>query len=400
MKKVLYILPFIILIFSCDEDKISNNQAKSFIKYYGGSLMDEGVRVLNLEDGNFLVLGNIETSDNGKQICVFFTDKFGNSTSQIYLYGFKYNDYASAIKKNNEGYVIVGSTEENTKGGQRNVLIIQIGDNGEQKWIKSIADPSANADEVANDFLVLSDQSLVITGYKDSETTNPVILFLKTDPEGNIITFNAKYNEVINCISPTDKSDMFLFAGYTTKKELDITSNQVFIAKWGGVGPFEGGFVLDPTKTDNAAAIGILPQEDGSYIIPCMVKSGDNSYLKVKCITASGKEIIQSWEKYYNENEQYIINYGVSLNNKLYFIGTSGNSVSNSEDGFYGSIVFLEMNNNGQSAVFHYMGDGSSLKGNGFDFTDDKGLIITGANKLNANSMITLIKLNSNYSLQ
>jgi hypothetical protein len=105
------------------------------------------------------------------------------------------------------------------------------------------------------------------------------------------------------------------------------------------------------------------------------------------------------WEKKFDSNDSYLINYGYSDINKMYFIGTTGNQLTGSETEAFGNIVFLEMSVDGNSALFRTFGDGASFQGNGFDLSNDQGIIITGSNKLNENSMITLMKLNNNYSL-
>jgi hypothetical protein len=80
MKNFLFIFfPLILFtILSCDKEEISNKQAESFVKYYGGSLLDEGIRVLSLENKGYLLVGTMETPDIGKQICGIATEEFGN----------------------------------------------------------------------------------------------------------------------------------------------------------------------------------------------------------------------------------------------------------------------------------------------------------------------------------
>lgn len=401
MKKYLIIiLPFIIFITSCDEDRITDIQSESFIKYYGGSLVDEGIRVLSLENGGYLLLGNMETPDNGKQVCVIITDKFGNSVGSANLYGFKYNDYANGIKKNNKGYIIAGTSEENAQGEINNILLIQILENGTLDWIKTIQ-PADNSNEVVNDFLVLSDQSLVLIGYKDiTETNKKRMILIKTDPNGNLNEQPMEFrsdNIIGTGIIGSDKSGYYLIAGYRIIKTSEVTSKKVFITEWQGYGNVL--LYANTSDVDNAYAISIIPQEDGNYIVPCNVTSGDERYIKIIKVSTGIQSIEKLWEKKYKKDEQNIGSYCFSHNNKIFLVGTSTGATDINDEANFGNIFLLEMENDGNLPDFHYMGDGISFQGNGFDFSTDGGYIITGSNKLNQNSMITLIKLKSNYSL-
>jgi hypothetical protein len=395
---------FVFTIISCDKDDISNKQAESFVKYYGGSLMDDGIRVLSLENGGYLLVGNIETADSGKQVCVIVTDEFGNSTGPAELLGFKYNDYASAVKKNNSGgFIIAGSTEESTKGGRRNVLLIQLKQDGSLDWMKSIEDidPANNSNEIATDFLVDDDQSIVITGYWDNPTSqNKQMILLKTDQDGNLLDRIDKFkfeNTVSMAIEKTYESGSYLIAGYKIVNETDLVRSQVFVTKWTQFGGYLN--LINTSDPDNAEAINIIAAENKNYYVLCNVTSESTRQIKIKKVLIENNGIKQVWEKYYGESDQNIVSLGYLQNDKLFLVGTSGIATDATIDETYGSILLVEINNDGSSPIYYYIGDGTSFHGNGFDFTNDQGIILTGKNKINTNSMITLIKLNNSYAL-
>jgi hypothetical protein len=396
MRNYLYILlPLFIIAFSCDEDNVSDSQSESFVKYYGGGFKDEGMRVISLSDGGYLLMGNIATPDKGKDICVIITDKYGNSTGPANLYGGNYDDYGNVIKKNDRGYVIGGSTQE-SKDGKKNIFLVQISENGTELLKKQIS--SKNNEEVY-DLLVLDDQSLVLTGYiTDPETSKNNMLLKKTNDSlaiDSTLIFKdlgfSSSDEVAFSIMKTAVANTYMLAGYTTDRlhPDDATKILQIIHR----NQFNITAIYYPGNIEkNAYAVSLIPQEDNTSYVICNVNTETEKQIKVKKISVSGNKIIQQWEKYYGESESFKASYGFAQSNKLYVIGTSGSDN-------YGNILFLEIDNDGNLTDSRTIGDGFSFQGNGFDFTPDQGIIIAGSNKKNENSLITLIKLKSDYSL-
>jgi len=392
MKKYLIILlPVLLFAFACDEDTISDKQSESFIKYYGGNIKDEGMRVVTLDDGGYLIMANMEIPNRNKDICIIKTDKYGNSFDTANFYGYFLNDYGHTIKKNDQGYIIAGSAEKPGKTIKTNILLVQLDKKGNYLWQDTI---SSTNNQVAYDLLVLNDQSLVMTGYTANENSIKNMIFVKTNSSGKLLQSIKEIgypnsDEVGYSIAQTSDGNSFVLAGYNTGKTSNIDSKRIFIVKTLGVGT---PIPLATNYDEVASAVALVPQENNNFIVLSNVESNDGTFIKATKILVSN-DIKVVWNKTYEENNINLVNYAYAKDNKVYILGTSGTES-------FGSMLLLEINSDGSSPLYHYIGDGSSFSGNGFDFTSDNGVVITGANNINGTSLITLIKLKSNYSLK
>ena len=67
-------------ILSCEQE-MSNEQADSFIKFYGSYLMDEAGDVEVLGNGGYAICGTETSESEGKRMVLIVTDEFGNIRS-------------------------------------------------------------------------------------------------------------------------------------------------------------------------------------------------------------------------------------------------------------------------------------------------------------------------------
>jgi hypothetical protein len=393
-KMRIYLLLFIACLFiasSCNKEEISGKQMATFVKYYGGNQDDEGYKVVSLDNGGYLLMGTMETPDRAKDICIIRTDKYGNSVAPVKLYGNSYNDFGYAIKKNSRGFVIAGSTVTKSSNGKKDILLIQIDENGNEIK-KSTFGTSLN--EEATDFIVESNNNIVLTGYTDStETLTKDLILIKTDSSFKVIghinqVFHAGDDEG-KSITATGKEGVYLLAGYASKIGA-VGESEILIVKWTGVGVPSPYFL---NKDVNAKAINILPLANENYLLTCNIDtSGAKPNLfKVIKIAFNNNSLSTVWNRTYGEKKINRATTCRMLDDKIYILGTAGAN----ED--YGDMFMLVLDNNGNKIQYNYIGDGLSFTGRGFDFTSD-GFIITGANNQNKFSLITLIKVNNNFS--
>jgi hypothetical protein len=386
IKYITAIVLSVFLVWACDETGITDVQQESFLKFYGTGTQDEGMKVIATTDG-YLVMGNIDNPGRGKDICVIQTDKFGNSSGSIKAYGGLWNDIGYAIKPNNQGYIIAGSTQE-TEYSDKDVYLIQIDKQGDTLWTKSY--DGTGLDDEAYDFLILGDSNLVVTGYTQNNNGSKInkdFLFLETDAEGLEPIFKSTgllEDEAANSIVQSD--DGYLFAGYNYN--LNYTSGEytksLLVFRWSETSPWRP---YTHSLGIASEAKSIIQINDNEYIVACMVQltlsNATNIYLLK--MDASGHYL---WEK---EFGKYTLNSvsGLAIHeDALYAVGTSG------ESEIKGNILILRTDLSGNNPTYFDFGDGTSYTGNGFDFTSDGGFIITGANYLNNNSVIALLKLN------
>jgi hypothetical protein len=371
---------------------------ETFVKYYGGNLQNEGYRVISLDNGGYLLMGTMETSDRGKDICIIRTDNYGNSVAPVQLYdgGKNFDDIGYAIKKNSAGYIIAGSTATANNNDKKDILLIQFDENGAEKWRNTLG---TAYNEEAFDFLVTSNNNIVLTGYTDSTSTlSKDMMVVRTDSTFKIIDkinhLSLQGDNVGYSITESGKEGEYVIAGYVTNWR-DATENEIFVVKWTGLGIASPYFLNNYfSKSANAEAISILPAGNENYLLSCNFNDKDSSLIKVIKISFNGNFLDVTWNKNYGKKKINRVGCSRMLNDKIYILGTAG---TNSKFDV-GDILMLIIDSNGNNAQYNYVGDGSSYIGWGFDFTKD-GYIIAGANKQNEFSLVTLIKVNNNFSL-
>jgi hypothetical protein len=374
------------LVWSCDNPAISDLQQKSFIKFYGTGIEDEGMKVITTTDG-YLLMGNIENPGRGKDICIIKTDHYGNSEGPIKVYGGFWDDMGYAIKPDSLGYVIVGSTHQ-TEFSDKDVYVVQIDPQGDTLWTRSY-DRDSHLDDEAYDFLVLDNGHLIITGYTQNNLDNKVskdYLFLETDADGRKIIFEPKgvlADEV--AFSVVKFEDTYLFAGYT---EGAIRSMIVF--RWSGT---TSPYVIIPSSDVISEAKAIIPVNNNEFVVAATVQPDQSAatYIKLMRINATGSII---WEKQFGKLTMNSVSSLAFHNDSLYTVGTT------TDGDTQGDILLIKTDLYGDDPSYFEVGDGVSYEGNGFDFALDGGFIITGANFLNENSVIALIKLDQEGNLR
>ena len=388
----LYIVLLFLVVNSCDKEEFYSGQAETFIKYFGGERPYEGIQVLATDDGGYIVLGNIENSNRRKDICIVRTDMYGNTIGPIKVYGSFYDDYGYAMKKNDAGYIIVGSTKT-TNSSDKQVYLVQIDNSGDTLWTASYGFP---LDDEANDIIVLDNQDLVITGYVKVSENNTDFLVAKFSSLGDSLWMLHLgvpiYNEIGNTII---KAGNYFIIGGTRNNDLTNSSNyNGFLAQVTDMGSTP---LIIPFNTDGSSEINsIVSTGNNAYYAVCTVESESGNESKINIIkfkhdNDNSPETL--WNKEYGERTFNSASYIRANNNSVAVIGTSGTNID------AGDLLLMNIDFEGNSPDYNYVGDGVSFAGRGFDFSSDGGYIITGSNYSIGNSVITLAKLDNEGKL-
>ncbi len=388
--KLLLVL-VLFVIYSCDKEEFYSGQAETFIKYFGGDKPYDGIQVLAADDGGYIVLGNIENLNRRQDICIIRTDMFGNTIGPIKVYGDNYDDFGYAIKKNNAGYIIAGSTKQTTTAPKQ-IYLIQIDNEGDILWTNSFGD---KLDDEANDILVLDNQDLVITGYSKVSENNTDLFVAKASSSGDSIWMHnhgLKFNEVGNTI--VEAGNYFIIGGSRNSGSAENTTQSGYLLQVNNQGqnPLPIYF-----STDGASEItSIVNAGNNNYYAACTLESELRDKSKISIINFkhdNNNNIVTLWSKEYGEGTFNTASYVRSNNNSVTVVGTSGTNIET------GDLLLMNIDLEGNSPEYIYTGDGISFAGKGFDFTSDGGYIITGSNYSNENSVIALAKLNNKGKL-
>ena len=390
-----YIIPSIAMIIllgtACDKYDISSKQSETFIRFYGVGLEDGGMKVITTNEG-YLIMANVENPGSGRDICIITTDEYGNTTSPVTTIGGAFDDIGYAIKPNGGGYIIAGSTQA-SENSDKDVYVIQLGSNGTVVWDKPIRNDNNNE---AYDVLVEDDGELVFTGYTETgeSTQQRDILFIKTNATADVF----EYNQIGRPTSDEEahsivlwRDTTFIFAGY----QRSITGTKdIYLLRW------EGWKISAPTK-------GLTINTEGNSEAKCIINTSTQGRFLIACNNelSSNQSDILLLETDFNLDEHSIISQNLgerSMNrvqsmaihgNSLYLCGTSSGELE------YGDMLLIKLTAAGTNPQYHYIGDGASYTGSGFDLTKENGYVITGASYRNEKSMITLYKVNNEGTL-
>ena len=155
-----------------------------WIKRFDGSGFDTGTRVTRLRNGNYLVsagwpslsgslLGN--TRGGGYDIAIIELDPNGNQVWSK-LYGGTGDDFARApLELNNGNYLITGFVESNDvdihgNSGGRDAWLAEINTQGDTIWTKTLGE---NLDEVISTTIELNNNCYLLGGYSESPSIHP-----------------------------------------------------------------------------------------------------------------------------------------------------------------------------------------------------------------------------------
>ncbi|MBN2522930.1 MAG: hypothetical protein JXB24_06625 [Bacteroidales bacterium] len=383
----LLVIASFIILFSCDNEEFSPDQALSFIKYYGSNKPYAGVQVLTGDDGGYIVLGNFENPGRGQDICLVKTDKYGNTTGPVLAYGGLFDDFGYAISKNDAGYIIAGSTKA-SRLGDKNVYLIQINTEGDTLWTSAFG---GDYDDEAFDVLVMDNGELVLTGYTNVSDNNSDLLVAKTSSSGEKQWFWGRgydKNEYGNTI--VEAGNYFVIGGSTNSRPVGSTTYNKFLVQVTkeGTNPSPNYYV---TNGDSEIA-SISVAGDNTYFAVCNIESVQRDESEIECIKFrhdSRDRIEIIWTKFFGEQLFNKVEFSRVKNNSLILAGTSGTNIET------GDLLLVKLDMEGNTPEYAYKGDGVSFSGSGFDFTSDGGYIISGSNYSGENSVIALAKLNA-----
>ncbi len=156
--------------------KLDSNGSIKWQRTYGDNRHEVANSVVETEDGGFIISGTSSSFSGSKDIWILKIDAYGNILWQR-VYETDKTEEAVKILKLNDGFVIVGNTEDSNGSS---ILVIRINNNGDivfGKMYRKYRVSSAT---------LLSDGSVLLTGHFYRES-NSDIFIIKLDNNGNVI---------------------------------------------------------------------------------------------------------------------------------------------------------------------------------------------------------------------
>jgi hypothetical protein len=166
-----------ILIWSCAKDSPDASQKESFIKYFGGAYENIANDMVQL-DGNFYIIGTVNTSENISFLRVIKADEYGNS---VWTKDFKATYSVSGsdiiVLNDKSGIAILGTQANSTSS---DFYFLKLNLDGDTLLTKTY---NHNNDQTTGKSLAeLENGGFLLTG--TDETSDQSQLIITTNPDG------------------------------------------------------------------------------------------------------------------------------------------------------------------------------------------------------------------------
>jgi len=408
MKIILKYITGILLalfLFSCS-DILTDVQTKSFVKFYGSYQVDIGEEVHVLSDGGYAVVGTL-LPDSIEKMVLILTDEYGNQKlhsphcfggdsnfgargkslialddgyllageiidtiigvevfTDIFLVklrsdgtedwsatygGSGIETVSHVIERSGGGYVIAGKMNE---GGHDNIWVIMIDESG--KLISELKGNNVTSDDEANFIYNTGAGYLVACTYVESSDQGKDLMALYVDENCNIIdvrSVGTEYNDLARGIV-TFNNEFILF-GYALNTSTGYNQIELY------------SFSLEENLIRNQESFATIEQ---SVVDSITEEEIIPKYMDVTveaCVVNSNGELALVGTMEVNENRDIL----------MLLVDEEGKLVPD-EDG----------------KTFTSFGDLGAQSGSSIQKTLEGGLVITGSNSLDGNSVIALVK--------
>jgi len=386
MKRIFFIPVLAIILFSCEKE-VSEKQADYFIKMYGSFQLDEGYDAQKTSDGGVIIVGSSERATSGdKDIILIKVDKFGNEASWSPKYfGGDEDDAGYCVKIIDDGYIICGSTT--TSNGDLDAIVFKTDTEGnmigESKTFGGIFDDEA--------FCIVEKQTggYMFVGYTSTSFTEKELFVGRIDE--NLSNFDdsqsVKYNGQIVKIRKLGSTG-FMAMG---NKYSGGTGNEVeyFYAPINEAGNYSDYVLFDEESGNETFSSFVVNNTDELHMVGTLSNiSGTTGKILVNKI--QNRQVVSS----FTIDETGVFegkDIALTANGGYAILGTR--SIAGDKD-----IVLYFTDSNGtvlSSKSFGATGDQSAER---FIY-DENEIIILGRNFYDGNSMITLIKTDSEGNL-
>jgi len=193
---------FILILFSgfflsCEQE-ISNDQADSFIKFYGSYLMDQAGEVEVLGNGGYAICGTETNESLGKRMVLIVTDEFGNVQSGFPKYyveeGLETGGSSLiALQNGSGGFILSGFVERSVAGSdqvQKDIFVVRTSSTGTVTWQRSYG--SLEDEQVLHSIEMLT-SGYLLAGSRVKDGKSDLMIMGVTE-EGDSLKLGLNYN--------------------------------------------------------------------------------------------------------------------------------------------------------------------------------------------------------------
>lgn len=379
----------LVFLFSCTPGELSDAQKESFIKFYGSYQFDVGRDVLVLpDDAGYALTGTATKIDSVQRMVLIITDIFGNYSGDAHFFGGDIASAGNALAATDNGFILAGSVSDTLANGnvQKDAFIVKTDREGEEVWSRAYG---SSLNEELFDILPVTGGGYLAAGYKYQGGQKDLWVFL-TDDNGNLLYQLTGENQTSDdeAVSLLEVPGGFLCACTYDDGLLNGLDMVVLLLNSSCI-------------TLDTKAFGTAADDVARYL----VKTDDGYYLLGYTENTSTETQIYSFDLIngtISDGVKFatISTTGIDLTGEKMVITAGGSlavtgTITNAEN----KDIFLQLYPEGSDAIRLYFGETGNQTGNGIAATPDGGVIITGGNSYEGNSMITLVKTKENGQL-
>lgn len=211
-------------------------------KTFGGSLYDSGMGIIPTSDGNFIIIGNSESSDGdspnnygGGDIWLVKILPNGELYGDVTRGGSQYDAASAIIETADNGLLIAGESMSNdfaaNKGGL-DAILLKLDENGGADWVQNYG---GSGDDAAVDLIETEDGGILFVGFTDSEDGDLNqnygrldVWVVKINAQGIVQwsqTYGGSENDTPKAVIQNSDGN-YLIAGQTFSDNNHITENK------------------------------------------------------------------------------------------------------------------------------------------------------------------------------
>jgi hypothetical protein len=394
----LILLLFAGLCLSCEKE-ISEEQADSFMKFYGSSLMDQAGEVEVLSNGGYAICGTETSPAQGKRMVLIVTDAFGNVQSGYPRYyveeGMETGGSSLiALQGGSGGYILSGFVERPVDGSgevQKDIFVVRTNSSGQVTWQRSYG---SHEDEQVLHSVEMISSGYMLAGYQMDDGRSDLMVMGVTE-EGDSIRLGLNYNNphadntVANYL--LNAGDMYVCVCTFDKINGDGTGIQVLTFD-DELSPL----ARNLSREFNEFGMCILDEGGGDFLILGNREGASgNSEMVIYGIETSGLLVTNSTlHATISEANTDLFGERFTVNAARELAIAGSRNVGNEDE-----ILLQFVSSSYQPGGGITFGASGSQTGKDIAATRDGGLVLLGSNSYGASGTISLIKTNANGEL-
>jgi len=393
-KYSLILMLFTVLCVSCEKE-ISEEQADSFIKFYGSSLMDQAGDVEVLGNGGYAICGTETSEAFGKRMVLIITDEFGNVKNGFPKYyveeGLETGGSSLiALQDGSGGFILSGFVERPVGGSQavqKDIFIVRTSATGEVSWQRSYG---SYKDEQVLHSVKMIQSGYLLAGYRMSDGNSDLMVMGVTEGGDSIrlgFNYNNPYARNSRANYLLNTGDMYLCV--CTVDKINGQGTSILLLTFDDeLSPL----ARNLSREFNEMGMCVLGEDDGDFLVLGNRVGSGGSELVLYGIETNGISATNSAVR------ATISEPGADLmGERIIKTASTGMVIAGTRrTGSNQEILMQFVSSSYQAGESVGFGASGSQTGKDIELTGDGGFVVLGTNAYGESSIISLMKTDAN----